>query len=151
MTLELSDLLLEKPISLIYWELGSDFKNFFSFLEKESEIRTLKTLEDFHHWINAVEIKNFIAGVKTSEKLKEINQILEKLPIEKRREIFVIFISPELKSLDTRASFLYSANLVVNEGDLPNMEKIYDKARTFWLNLYKPYYQTWNKLMEEGI
>ncbi len=149
MTLELKDLLLEKPVSLIYWELAGDFNKFFSFLERDTELRSLKALEEIYHWLNAVEIKNFISGVKNVEKIKEINEVLKKLPIEKRREIFVILVSPELKTLDTRESFLYSANLVVNDKDLSEMERIYEKAKIFWLNLYKPFYQIWERILKE--
>ncbi len=150
MSLQLEDLLVEKPVSLIYWELDRDFKNFLSFLERDTEIKILRSLEEFYSWINAVEVKNFIAGVKNSSKIKEINQVLEKLSIEKRRELFIVYISPELKTLDTRESFLYSANLVVNERDLSDLERIYNKAQTYWINLYKPYYQMRMKLLEEG-
>lgn len=149
MILELKDLLLEKPVSLIYWELVGDFTKFFSFLERDTELKPLNALEEIYHWFSGVEVKNFIAGVKNIEKLKEIKQIFEKLPIEKRREIFVILVSPELRSLDSKESFLYSVNLVVNEKDLSEMERIYNKAKTFWLSLYKPYYQTWEKILKE--
>ena len=149
MTLELKDLLLEKPVTLIYWELGGDFNKIFSFFERDTELRSINALEEIYSWFNALQVKNFIAGVKNIEKIKEINEIFKKLPIEKRREIFVIYISPELKTLDTRESFLYSANLVVNEKDLSEMDRIYEKAKTFWLNLYKPYYQTWERILKE--
>lgn len=151
MRLDLKDLLIEKPATLLFWELDSSFKDFLSFLEKETEVKVISSLEEFFAWLSSVEVKNFIAGIKHLERLKEINQLLERLPMEKRREIFIIFISPEFKTLDSKESFLYSANLVVNERDLPEMEKIYNKAKTYWINLYKPYYQMRNKILEEEL
>ncbi|MGC8871422.1 MAG: hypothetical protein ACP5QC_00885 [Caldimicrobium sp.] len=151
MKLQLEDLLLEKPVSLIYWELEGEFKNFFSFLEGETELKVLENLNEFYQWFTVLEIRNFMAGVKKAEKIKEINQLLEKLPIEKRREIFIIYISPEVETLDTKGSFLYSANLLVNERDLKDMERIYSKAKTYWVNLYKPYFQAMAKFLEEGL
>ncbi len=151
MKLQLEDLLLEKPVSLIYWELEGEFKKFFSFLEGETELKVLENLNEFYQWFNALEVKNFMAGVKKAEKIKEINQLLEKLPIERRREIFIIYISPEVETLDTKGSFLYSANLLVNERDLKDMERIYSKAKTYWVNLYKPYFQAMAKFLEEGL
>ncbi|MGC9016615.1 MAG: hypothetical protein ACP5JQ_00315 [Caldimicrobium sp.] len=151
MKFQLEDLLLEKPVSLIYWELEGEFKNFFSFLEGETELKILENLNEFYQWFTVLEIRNFMAGVKKAEKIKEINQLLEKLPIEKRREIFIIYISPEVETLDTKGSFLYSANLLVNERDLKDMERIYSKAKTYWVNLYKPYFQAMAKFLEEGL
>ncbi|MGB9760908.1 MAG: hypothetical protein ACPLWD_00235 [Caldimicrobium thiodismutans] len=151
MKFQLEDLLLEKPVSLIYWELEGEFKNFFSFLEGETELKILENLNEFYQWFTALEIRNFMAGVKKAEKIKEINQLLEKLPIEKRREIFIIYISPEVETLDTKGSFLYSANLLVNERDLKDMERIYSKAKTYWVNLYKPYFQAMAKFLEEEL
>ncbi|MGC8965237.1 MAG: hypothetical protein ACP5KO_00300 [Caldimicrobium sp.] len=151
MKFQLEDLLLEKPVSLIYWELEGEFKNFFSFLEGETELKILENLNEFYQWFTVLEIRNFMAGVKKAEKIKEINQLLEKLPIEKRREIFIIYISPEVETLDTKGSFLYSANLLVNERDLKDMERIYSKAKTYWVNLYKPYFQAMAKFLEEEL
>ncbi|PMP62691.1 MAG: hypothetical protein C0197_04100 [Caldimicrobium thiodismutans] len=151
MKFQLEDLLLEKPVSLIYWELEGEFKNFFSFLEGETELKILENLNEFYQWFTVLEIRNFMAGVKKAEKIKEINQLLEKLPIEKRREIFIIYISPEVETLDTKGSFLYSANLLVNERDLKDMERIYSKAKTYWVSLYKPYFQAMAKFLEEEL
>ncbi|MGC9109436.1 MAG: hypothetical protein ACP5HI_04220 [Caldimicrobium sp.] len=151
MKFQLEDLLLEKPVSLIYWELEGEFKKFFSFLEGETELKVLENLNEFYQWFSALEVRNFMAGVKKAEKIKEINQLLEKLPIERRREIFIIYISPEVETLDTKGSFLYSANLLVNERDLKDMERIYSKAKTYWVNLYKPYFQAMAKFLEEGL
>ncbi len=151
MILEIKDFLVEKPITLIYWDLDSKIDLIFPYLQQETEVRQISSIEDFYEWMKMVEIRNLIVGVKTKERLKEIKEALDKIPIEKRRSIFIIFISPDLKTLDFKETFLFSANLILNEKDLKDFERIFSRAKAYWEHLYKPYFTTLNKLIEGAL
>jgi hypothetical protein len=151
MTLELKDLLLEKPVTLILWELDSKPDPIFQALQGETEIRSISSIEEFLEWIKMVDVRYFIVGVKTLDKLKEAKTILDGIVIEKRRNIFIVFISPNLNTMDMKEMFLFSVNLILNEKDIKDFEKILSKAKAYWEHLYKPYFTTLNKLLEGSI
>lgn len=151
MSLELEDLIIERPVSLIYWKLSSSFRNIQEVLSKETEVRELKEVGDLLPWLHHTEVKNLIVALPNLEEFKTFNSLLEKITPEKRRELFIIFISPYLKTLDPLLSFLYGVNLVIKEEDLLEFERIFSKARAYWKSLYSPYFKTFSKLAEGEI
>jgi len=151
MSLELQDLIVERPVSLIYWKLDSSFRNIQEVLSRETEVRELKYIEDLLTWLHHTEVKNLIVALPDPEEFKAFNNLFEKITPEKRRELFIIFISPYFKTLDPLLSFLYGVNLVIKEEDLSEFERIFSKARAYWKNLYYPYFKTFSKLAEGEI
>jgi len=151
MSLELQDLLIEKPVSLILWDLKSDPEKLIEVLQRETEIRRIQTLEEALSWLHSVEVKNLLVAKAEKEAFQEVKEGLRGLTVEKRRELFVVYVSPQLKTLDTKESFLLSANLVLNERDLSEFEKVYAKARAFWQGLYRHYFQAYQKILEERV
>jgi hypothetical protein len=151
MTLELQDLLLERPVTLILWDLDTKADAILPSLQQETEIRIISSLEEFWEWLKMVEVQNLIVAVKERDKLQAVKQSLDKLPVDKRRKLFVIFIAPDLNTFDMKDTFLFSANLILNEKDLKEFEKIYSKAKAYWEHLYKPYFTTLNKLIEGAL
>lgn len=147
--LELKDFLIEKPVTLIYWNLEEPYKIILPNFQSVTEIKSLEDFEDFWEWNKAVNVKYLIIGVKEKEKLEEIKRSLSKLPIDQRRRLFIIYISPHLKTLDRIQAFLYGVNLVVNSNDLENLDKILNKSMVYWEALYKPYYKALEKMWEE--
>lgn len=148
MILDLKDLLLERPVTLCYWELAFPLGEVESFFNRETEWRTLSEIKEISAWIKFAEIRNILIGVHSLERLKEAKELLDTLPLEKRRNIFIVYITPFFHTLDPRESFIYGANLVVNEGDLKEFAKIYQKSKTYWDNLYNPFRATYEKLKE---
>ena len=73
----------------------------------------------------------------------------EKFPIEKRREIFLIYILPKAKTLDPKETFLLSANLVISEEHLSDFERIYKRAFQYWSILYKDFKTAYERLRKE--
>jgi len=151
MSLELQDLIVERPVSLIYWKLGSSFRNLQEVLSRETEVRELKDIGDLLSWLHHTEVKNFIVALPNLEEFKVFNSLLEKITPEKRRELFIIFISPHFKTLDPFLSFLYGVNLVIKEEDLSEFERILSKARAYWKSLYSPFFKIFSKLAEDKV
>jgi len=151
MSLELQDLIVESPVSLIYWKLGASFRNIQEVLSRETEVRELKDIEDLLTWLHHTEVKNLIVALPDPEEFKTFNRFLEKITPEKRRELFIIFISPHFKTLDPLLSFLYGVNLIIKEEDLSEFERIFSKARAYWMSLYSPFFKTFSKLTEGEI
>ena len=147
---EYQDYLIEKSLCLIYWDLNASLgilKNYFS---EDFEIREIKTLEDLIYWCKIALVKIIIFGIKDLEKIKDLVKFLnEKLPIEKRREIFLIYILPKTKTLDPKETFLLSANLVVSEEHLSDFERIYQRAFQYWSILYKDFKTAYKRLKKK--
>lgn len=151
MSLELKDLLLDRPLTLCYWELSSpltpieaffkreDVSNAEASFNRETEWRVLSEIREISDWVKYAEIENIILGINSVERVKETKKLLDTLPLEKRRNIFIVYITPFFHTLDPKESFIYGANLVVNEGDLKEFGKIYRKSKTYWENLYRPF------------
>lgn len=147
--LELKDFLIEKPVTLIYWDLDESHQLILPFFQKETEVKVLENFEDLWDWNKAVTVKYLILGIKEKEQLEKIKKSLGTLPIDQRRKLFIIFISPHLESLNGVQAFLYEANLVVNPKDLENLDKILNKSRIYWEALYKPFNKALEKMWED--
>lgn len=148
MTIELKDLLLARPVTVCYWELASEFRDVESFFYKETEWRILSDIKEISEWIKLADVKNIVIGVNNPEVLIEVRDFLNKIPLEKRRNLFIVYITPFFQTLDPKESFIHGANLVVNEVDLQEFEKIYQKGKAYWDSLYTPYRSTYEKLKE---
>lgn len=148
MSLDLENLLLDRQVTICYWELGMSTDKLRDFFLKDTEWRTITQLSEILTWINYGDVKNLIVGTEDTQRMAEAKQILEKIPIEKRREIFFILISPQLHTLDPKEAFIYSANLVINPKDLGEFERIYSRAQIYWKRLYDPYRSAFEKLKE---
>ncbi len=144
------DYLIEKPLCLVYWNLNTSFDTLRNYFLNDFEIKEIKGLEDLIYWSRIASLKMIIIGVKDLEEVKELTNFLnEKFPITKRRELFLIYVLPEIKTLDPKETFLLSANLVISESHLSDFEKIYQKAHQYWTNLYKDFKFTYEQLKKE--
>ncbi len=148
MKLSLEDLLIEKPLSLFFWKLSSEEKNFFLFLQKETEFRDIQNFKDFLEWISRSEVQYLILGLENPEELKENLRPFLEIPLEKRRKLFIILVSPKVQTLTNKETFLYGVNLLINSGDLSSVERILQKALLFWRDLYLPYFKAQEKFKE---
>lgn len=150
MKLEYQDYFITKPLCLIYWNLDSSFDIIQKYLKEDFEIREVKTLEDLISWFGIADVSVVIIGVK---ELKEINDLMnylnEKLPIEKRRELFLIYVLPKVKTFNSKATFLLNANLIISEENISDFERIYKKAQQYWTSLYRDFKLFYEKLKEK--
>jgi hypothetical protein len=148
--LEYRDYLIEKPLCLIYWSLETPYDVIENYFSENFEIKKIKSFEDLMYWCKMSPVKVVVLGVKDLKETKEISDFInEKIPISKRREVFLIYVLPKAKTLDPKETFLLSANLVVSEEHLSDFERIYQKAFNYWSQLYKDFKFTYERLKEE--
>jgi hypothetical protein len=67
---------------------------------------------------------------------------LSSLPMAQRRNSFVCLVGPSFKTFDAMQAFAQSVHLVVNPGDLPNLEPILKKGLAEFETLYRVYNDT---------
>ena len=67
---------------------------------------------------------------------------LASLPMAQRRQSFVCLVGPSFKTFDAMQAFGQSVHLVVNPGDLPNLEPILKKGLAEYEQLYHVYNET---------
>src|SRR5207249_7585881 len=58
-----------------------------------------------------------------------------------RRRIYVVLVSPQVKTLDTYMAFLNCVNLTVNTDDLESLPAILEKSVKDFNDLYRPMYE----------
>ncbi|MCS7279892.1 MAG: hypothetical protein NZ530_07560 [Thermodesulfobacteriaceae bacterium] len=152
MTLELKDLLIDKPVCLIYWELKTPLESVSQyFFQNNFEVKILKDKSELEAWLKLEMVKVVICAGNGLEEVQDLKTLLDTLPIEKRRKIFVIYIFPSENTLDPEKTFLLSANLLISEKDLEFFEKIYSKASLYWEILYRNYYKALESFSEEVL
>lgn len=152
MTLELKDLLIEKPVCLIVWTLKDSFKQIYQyFLENGFEIKVIESEPELEAWLKVEMVRVIILAGETLEEIKDFKIQIDRLPIERRRQIFLIYILSSEKTLDPERTFLLSANLLINKKDLEFFKKIYSKASLYWEILYKNYYKVLERFSEEVL
>ncbi len=71
---------------------------------------------------------------------KIISQIAA-MPLDTRRKMFVIFISGDIKSMDTSSAFLTGANTVVNKKDINKLKDIITRELSDYERLYSVFNQ----------
>ncbi len=147
---EYYDYLIEKPLCLVYWNLDTPVDVLQNYFSQDLEIKEVKDLENLIYWSRITSPRVIIIGVKDLKKVKGLTDFFnEKLPITKRRELFLIYVLPNAKTFDPKETFLLSANLVISESHLSDFEKIYQKAHQYWTNLYKDFKFTYEQLKKE--
>ena len=81
-------------------------------------------------------------------KQSKVHDILKRMPMSRRRYIFYVLIGPEFSTLYSLEALSYSANLVINEKDVPYVKNIYKKGKAESDELFLPYI---NALKEQGV
>ncbi|MBI3592157.1 MAG: hypothetical protein HY099_01500, partial [Nitrospirae bacterium] len=71
---------------------------------------------------------------------------LQFMPMSNRRHIFLALTGQNLKTLDNMTAFSKSANVVVNEKDIPNLKNILKKSIDDNNQFYKVYKESLVKL-----
>lgn len=143
--MDYKELIIEKPLVVSFWKLPISpdpifnyFKNKGFEIKEITEKETLIKLSFLQDMLKVV-----IIAVDNDQMIKELKEFLDfKLPIEVRRKLEVIYVLPEVITLDPLKTFLLSANLIINPKDVTDFDKIYEKAKNYWSNFYKYYFYT---------
>jgi len=151
---DVEHLLIEKPLALIYWDLEEDLSPVETFLtsQKGLEVKRINSLKELIYWFNIGEVSVIVLGTESLEKVKDFKLFLDnKLPVEKRRKIQIIYVTTGLKTLHPKEVFLLSANLIVSKEHLSEFPRAFEKALKYWEFLYKPFNKALQKVMEEEL
>jgi len=150
--MDFEHLLIEKPIALIFWKLATESTVVKDTLSREMEVKDINSLDDFKYWLHIGEVKCLVIGVKDVSEAKDLKEFVDlKLPVEKRRKLFVIYVLPNKRSMHPREIFLLSGNLLLAEEHLSEFPRAYEKAFKYWEYLYKPFKQAQVKLLGEEV
>src|SRR5262249_28950549 len=69
--------------------------------------------------------------------LRHVSSLMPKY----RRRVYVVLVSPQVKTLDTYMAFLNCVNLTVNTEDLESLPAILEKSIRDFNELYRPIYE----------
>ncbi len=144
------EFLLDKPLSLVFWDFSGDRTPFLKALSNIGyEVRPIKRASLLTQWFrfNPPSLLVFVCNER--EKLTPFLNILNRLPMPERRKIFTVWISPKVKTLDVREAFLLSLELTVNTADLSRFPDILERAQKIWRDFYTPYHQVEEALEKE--
>lgn len=148
------DLLTDKSLMGIFWKLSISPEPILHYFENKGfEIKIITEKEDLVKltFLRGV-LKVLVIGINELKVAKDLKNFLDfKLPIELRRDFEIIYVLPEVASLDPLKTFLLSANLLINQNDLPNFENIYTKAKIYWNNHYRHYHQVREYLLKREL
>jgi hypothetical protein len=67
---------------------------------------------------------------------------IQRMPTPLRRELFVVFTSPTVKSGDLLSAFSYSVNLVLHPDNLRDLVGLIIESWISWKNVYQIFIQT---------
>jgi len=73
------------------------------------------------------------------------------LPPEKRRKLFIAFISADLATMDTNSAFVYGANLTVAKKDTKKMEQILRQGLQDHDRQYRTFFEVWEEVKRAEI
>ncbi|AIH03665.1 MAG: Uncharacterized protein XD42_0049 [Thermodesulfobacterium sp. 37_54] len=154
MRVDVSDLFLQKLVVGFFWKLSDSFSPIAEWFEvnKDYVVREIKDKEDLIFLIKNRLLKVLVIGVNSLEEAYEIKQFLDfKISVELRRELEVIYVSPQVQTLDPKTTFLWSANLVLNPQHLSEFSTIYTKGLSYWEDLYKHFKKTQKYFFEKSL
>ena len=145
------EFLTEKPLALVLWELEEDGEGPKKTLERLGyEVRPLAKASILNQWLRFNLPSLVILGARESEKIAPFMEVLNRLPMEERRKVFVVWVTPLAQTLDPKEAFLKSLELVVNTKDLPRLKEVLERGQRLWQDFYAPYLQV-EKALEEEI
>ncbi len=108
------------------------------------DLRTFYAKVRYNHYgVMVLSEKSAEGGMENNPVLK----YLERLPISIRRNIFLLLISTQYRTLDTLMAFFLSVDAIINEKDLGEMREILQKS----LSQHKHFYRVFKEcLRAEG-
>lgn len=154
MIVDPSDLFLPKLVVGFFWKLSDSFNSIAEWFKvnKDYVVREIQDKEELIFFIKNRLLKVLVIGVNSLEEAYEIKQFLDfKLSVEQRRELELIYVSPQVETLDPKTTFLWSANLVLNPQHLSEFSTIYTKGLSYWEALYKHFKKAKEYIFEKSL
>ncbi len=146
----LEDFLLDRPLALIFWDISAEKAPFLQALNRLGfESRIVKQPSHLAQWLRFHTPALFILVCEDFSQAHLLLQTLNRLPLSERREIFTIWISPKVRTMDPRLALLHSIHLVINTSDLPRFPEVFEKARKLWEGFYSPFKKAQESLAQE--
>lgn len=134
------DFLLDRPLALVFWDIPAEKGPFLQALNRLGfESRILKRPTHLAQWLRFHTPALLILVCEELSRAALLFKILDGVPISERREIFTIWISPKVRTMDPRTALLHSVHLVMNTNDLPHFPEIYEKTKKLWDGFYAPF------------
>ncbi|RUM88531.1 MAG: hypothetical protein DSZ24_03445, partial [Thermodesulfatator sp.] len=106
-------------------------------------VRRFTSREELRRWLRFLIPQVLLYGTENPQVVAQCEEFLQNdlLPQDYRR-IFRIWITSQYRTLEPREVFFSGMHLVCHPEDLERFEEVYQKARSYWDNLYGPYYKT---------
>ncbi len=143
------EFLLEKPLALVFWEREEDKSPFLKVLMGLGyEVRTLKRASLLAHWLR-FHTPSLLVLVAEEGKIRPFVEVLNRLSMPERRQIFVVWVSDKVKTLDPRPAFLKSLQMVVSLEDLNRFPDLLERGQKIWQDFYQPFLKTQEQLEKE--
>lgn len=147
----IDDFLFDKPLALVFWE-GIPGRE--DFLEELSglgyEGRTINRPSLLIQWLRYHTPALLVLACE-EEGLQPFLEILNRLALPERRQIFVAWISPEAKTLDPKTAFLKSIQLVIGREDLARFGEILNRGKQIWDEFYASFREVQEQMKESLI
>jgi hypothetical protein len=139
-----------KPLTLVHWKLKEPPGLVEDLFSQETEIRAIEDPNALIPLLYRHKVLYLVIGAQSSEDFKkEWFPVLQKVPLNQRREIFVLLVLPSAKTFDPWQTFLHSVNLLVSVYDLKDLPLYLEQAKQYFNELYEPYFRAMRKFVEE--
>jgi len=139
-----------KPLTVMHWKLKEPTGLIEDLFSQETELRPIEDPNEVIPLLYRYKILNLVIGAQSSEDFKkEWFPVLQKVPLNQRREIFVLLVLPSAKTFDPWQTFLHSVNLLLSVYDLKDLPLHLERAKQYFNELYEPYFRAMKKVAEE--
>jgi hypothetical protein len=140
----------ERSLALVYWNLSRAGEDFAQTLRQgKLEPVFVKNTHEFEEYLRMHLPEVVILSSEELAEARKFLEVLDLLPPRERREIFTIWVSSKVQTLNPRLAFLLGLHLVVNTEDLPRFLEIYQKGKELWKGFYAPFRQAENIVAKE--
>jgi len=141
-----------KPLTVFYWKLTVPQYEVESLFSQETEVKRIENPEEFINFLYRHKVSYLVLGLLSLEDFKrEWMPILSRISLNQRRKMFVVLILPDAKTLDPWQTFLLSVNLLVNVEDTKGLSLYLQRAKSYFYELYEPYFRAMRNYLEELI
>ncbi len=142
---------IDRPLALVYWDISDNQEDFLETLHSLGfEARVLKQPSYLGQWLRFHTPTLLVMACEELKKAALLFKILDSIPSFEKRDIFLIWISPKVRTLDPRQALIHSVHLVVNTKDLPRFKEIYNRSRKIWEEFYAPFRRVQEQIVEEA-
>jgi hypothetical protein len=145
-----AEAIIVKPLTVMHWKLKEPKALIEELFSQETELKPIEDPKEVIPLLYRYKISNIVIGAQSSEDFKkEWLPVLQKVPLNQRREVFVLLVLLSAKAFDPWQTFLHSVNLLVSVYDLKDLPLHLERAKQYFYELYEPYFRALRKFAEE--